>query len=163
MIGFEKHVASDRDGWRGLLSEFVNVTDAQQAAAIGKWRVLLSGFLGMRNALQAAVGQPSRYFRHVGRVLDGPAVRLRAASRAPGGRPRCCTGGEPPSGVVGPRQAPVGTYLSWTPRRRVIVIPESLYYRGTCGCAAEGARQARDAANRAKVGRGAVLPTAPPP
>ena len=68
MIGFEKHVASDRDGWRGLLSEFVNVTDAQQAAAIGKWRVLLSEFLGMRNALQAAVGQPGRYFRHVGRV-----------------------------------------------------------------------------------------------
>jgi plasmid maintenance system antidote protein VapI len=62
MIGFEKHVASDRDGWRGLLSEFVNVTDAQQAAAIGKWRVLLSGFLGMRNALQAAVGQPAAIF-----------------------------------------------------------------------------------------------------
>ena len=42
-----------------LLSDFVGVTNAQQAAAVGTWRGLLSEFAGVRSALQAAIGQPS--------------------------------------------------------------------------------------------------------
>jgi PD-(D/E)XK nuclease superfamily len=45
--------------WSDLLSDFVGVTDAQRAAAVGTWRELLSVFAGMRSALQTAVGQPS--------------------------------------------------------------------------------------------------------
>jgi hypothetical protein len=61
MTGSAKHVASDRDGWCELLSEFVGVGDAQKAATAEKWRGLLSEFVGVRNALQAAVGQPSAH------------------------------------------------------------------------------------------------------
>lgn len=50
---------SKLDTWSDLLSDFVGVSNAQQAAAVGTWRELLSVFAGMRDALQTAIGQPS--------------------------------------------------------------------------------------------------------
>jgi addiction module HigA family antidote len=64
-----------------------------------------------------------RYFRHLGRVLDGPAERLRAAPRSSGGRPRDRAGG-----VSGrhsrPATQPTARWKS--PRERQVIVARTI-------------------------------------